>query len=205
MNNAANRARRKLLFGIMALPITGLANTAIRTPRASEGPFYPSTGMRFDDIDNDLVKISGLVEQAGGEIVRLKGRVLDRDGKPVESARVEIWQCDANWRYLHRGDSGWSSRDNAFQGFGHDITNSAGEFSFRTIKPVPYTSRTPHIHLKVLVAGKEQLTTQLYLSDHPDNDRDWLYQRIPQQQRELVTMHFKKSDQHPLAEVELVI
>ncbi len=205
MNDAANRIRRKLLFGIMALPITGLANAAIRTPGAGEGPFYPSPSMRFDDIDNDLVKISGRIEQAGGEIVRLKGRVLDRDGKPVESARVEIWQCDANGRYLHSGDSGWSSRDNAFQGFGHDMTNAEGEFTFRTIKPVPYTSRTPHIHLKVLLNGKEQLTTQLYLSDHPDNDRDWLYQRIPQQQRELVTMYFKKSNQDPLAEVELVI
>jgi protocatechuate 3,4-dioxygenase beta subunit len=161
--------------------------------------------MRYDDIDNDLVKISDRVEQAGGEIVRLKGRVLNPDGKPVESARVEIWQCDANGRYLHRGDSGWSSRDPAFQGFGYDMTNAEGEFTFRTIKPVPYTSRTPHIHLKVLLAGKEQLTTQLYLSDHPDNDRDWLYQRIPQQQRDLVTMHFKKTGQEPLAEVELVI
>ena len=205
MNDGASRSRRKLLLGIIALPITGLANATTRTPRASEGPFYPSPGMRFDDIDNDLVKISSRIEQAGGEIVQLKGRVLNRDGKPVESARVEIWQCDANGRYLHRGDSGWSSRDIAFQGFGHDITNADGKFTFRTIKPVPYTSRTPHIHLKVLLAGKEQLTTQLYLSDHPDNERDWLYQRIPQQQRELVTMHFKKSDRDPLAEVELVI
>jgi len=205
MNDAANRFRRKLLFGIMALPITGLVNAAIRTPGAGEGPFYPSPSMRFDDIDNDLVKISGRIEQAGGEIVRLKGRVLDRDGKPVVSAQVEIWQCDVNGRYLHRGDSGWSSRDPSFQGFGHDMTNTEGEFTFRTIKPVPYTSRTPHIHLKVLLDGKEQLTTQLYLSDHPDNDRDWLYQRIPQQQRELVTMYFKKTDQEPLAEVDLVI
>ena len=205
MSDPADRARRNLLLGIIALPVTGLAYTSIQTPRASEGPFYPSTGMRFDDIDNDLVKISSRVEQAGGEIVRLKGRVLDRNGKPVESAQVEIWQCDVNGRYLHRGDSGWSSRDPAFQGFGHDMTNAEGEFTFRTIKPVPYTSRTPHIHLKVLVAGNELLTTQLYLPDHPGNDRDWLYQRIPQQQRELVTMYFKKTDQEPLAEVELVI
>ena len=205
MSDPANRARRNLLLGIIALPVTGLAYTSIQTPRASEGPFYPSTGMRYDDVDNDLVKISGRVEQAGGEIVRLKGRVLDRNGKPVESAQVEIWQCDANGVYLHRGDSGRGSRDKAFQGFGHDLTNSTGEFSFRTIKPVPYTSRTPHIHLKVLIAGKEQLTTQLYLPDHPGNDRDWLYQRIPSEQRELVTMYYKKSDQEAVAEVELVI
>ena len=205
MNDPANRARRKLLLGIMALPVTGLARAAIQTPGAGEGPFYPGSGMRFDDIDNDLVKIGSRVKQAGGEIVRLKGRVLNQNSRPIESARVEIWQCDANGRYLHRGDVGGRSRDNAFQGFGHDMTNAEGEFTFRTIKPVPYTSRTPHIHLKVLVAGKEQLTTQLYLADHPGNEGDWLYRRIPQQQRELVTMHFKKTGQEPHAEVELVI
>jgi protocatechuate 3,4-dioxygenase beta subunit len=205
MNEPANRTRRTLLLGIMALPVTGLANAAIRTPGSSEGPFYPSTGMRFGDTDNDLVKISDQVEQAGGEIVRLKGRVLDRNSDPVESARIEIWQCDVNGRYLHRGDTGGNSRDNTFQGFGHDMTNAEGEFTFRTIKPVPYTSRTPHIHLKVLVAGKEQLTTQLYLSNHPGNDGDWLYRRIPREQRELVVMHFNKSDQEPVAQVDLVI
>lgn len=205
MNDPSNRARRNLLIGIMALPVAGLVNAAIRTPRASEGPFYPGTSMRFDDIDNDLVKISGQVNQARGEIVRLKGRVLDRNSEPVESARVEIWQCDANGRYLHRGDNGRRSRDQAFQGFGHDFTNAEGEFSFRTIKPVPYSGRTPHIHLKVLLTGKEQLTTQLYLPDHPGNDSDWLYQRIPPEQRELVTMYYKKSDQQAVAEVELVI
>lgn len=189
----------------MALPVTGLANSAIRTPGAGEGPFYPSAGLRLDDIDNDLVKIKGRIEQAGGEIVRLKGRVLDRNSNPVESAQVEIWQCDVNGRYLHRNDIGWTSRDRAFQGFGHDITNAEGEFIFRTIKPVPYSSRTPHIHLKVLLAGRAQLTTQLYLSNHPDNDNDWLYLRIPEDQRELVTMHFNITDQGPLAEIELVI
>ncbi len=205
MSDPADRARRNLLLGIIVLPVTGLAYASTQTPRASEGPFYPSSRMRFDDIDNDLVKISVQLEQAGGEIVRLKGRVLNRNNEPVESARIEIWQCDVNGRYLHRGDTGGNSRDNTFQGFGHDMTNAEGEFTFRTIKPVPYTSRTPHIHLKVLIAGKEQLTTQLYLPYHPGNDRDWLYQRIPQQQRELVTMHFKRSDQDPMAEVELVI
>ena len=161
--------------------------------------------MRYDDIDSDLVKISGQVEQAGGEIVRLEGRVLDRQGKPVLSARVEIWQCDVQGRYLHPGDPRWSGRDKAFQGFGHDLTNAEGGFSFRTIRPVAYPGRTPHIHLKILLAGRARLTTQLYLADHPGNDRDWLYQRIAPDQRELVTMNFEKSAGEPVTHVDLVI
>jgi len=205
MNDPVNRSRRKLFLGIMTLPVSGLAVAALPTPSASEGPFYPTTRMRFNDIDNDLVKIEGEVEQAGGEVVTLAGRVLDSAGNPISGARVEIWQCDVNGRYLHHGDSGWSSRDRAFQGFGHDLSAADGSYSFRTIKPVPYAGRTPHIHVKVLLDNRERLTTQFYLPDHPGNKNDWLYQRVPQAKRELVTMNFISNQQAPRAMLDIVI
>ena len=205
MNQPTDPVRRKMILGIATLPLPGIVNAAIRTPGGTEGPFYPTVGMRINDIDNDLVKIKGQVEQAGGEVVRIKGRVLDSKGKAIAAAQVEIWQCDVKGRYLHRSDYGWSSRDKAFQGFGIDTTNDEGEFSFRTIKPVPYSGRTPHIHLKILQDGRERLTTQLYLPDHPDNAIDWLYQRIPENQRELVTLFFDNSTGEPLGEINLVI
>ena len=205
MNYPTDSFRRKLIFGMATLPLPGIVRAAIRTPGGSEGPFYPTDSMRFSDIDNDLVKIKGQIEHAGGEVVRIKGRVLDRNGKAIAAAQVEIWQCDVKGRYLHRSDYGQDSRDKAFQGFGIDITNDEGEFSFRTIKPVPYSGRTPHIHLKVLQGGQNRLTTQLYLPDHPGNKRDWLYRQIPENKRELVTLFFNPSDQEPLAEINLVI
>ncbi|MDH3388178.1 MAG: protocatechuate 3,4-dioxygenase [Gammaproteobacteria bacterium] len=197
--------RRKLLLGLVALPITRIASASIPTPAASEGPFYPTGAMRFNDIDNDLVRVGDAVEQAGGEVVRLSGRVLDRVGNPLPAARVEIWQCDVSGRYLHRGDSGSRPRDRAFQGFGHDLTGADGRYSFRTIKPVPYAGRTPHIHVKVFIENRERLTTQFYLPDHPGNARDWLYQRIPAAQRELVTMKFNPAQGEPTAIVDLVV
>lgn len=203
MNDPANRARRRLLLGLLALPAS--VGAALRTPAATEGPFYPTAEMRFADVDNDLVKITGRVEQAGGKVVRLGGRVLDRDGKPLPGAQVEIWQCDVNGRYLHRGDSRSTARDSGFQGFGRDIARADGAYEFRTIEPVPYSGRTPHIHLKVLVDGRERLTTQLYLPDHPQNQRDWLYRRIPAEQRDMVTMFFDTSTPEPRARVDLVV
>ncbi len=194
-----------MFLGMMTLPVSGLARAVIPTPSGSEGPFYPTTRMRFNDIDNDLVKIEGEVERAGGEIVMLTGRVLDSAASPIAGARVEIWQCDVNGRYLHRGDSGWNSRDPAFQGFGHDLTGADGSYSFRTIKPVPYAGRTPHIHVKVLLDNRERLTTQFYLPDHPGNKKDWLYQRVPQAKRELVTMNFAPAGQVPRATLDIVI
>ncbi len=205
MNDPVNRRRRELFFGMLALPVSGWAAAAIPTPSGSEGPFYPTTGMRFADVDNDLVKIEGEVEQAGGEIVELVGRVMDRSGNPIKGARVEIWQCDVKGRYLHRGDSVGNSRDKAFQGFGHDLTGADGSYSFRTIKPVPYSGRTPHIHVKVLLNNQERLTTQFYLPDHPDNENDWLYQRVPEDKRELVTMNFNAMGQLPQANLDIVI
>jgi len=199
-----NDIRRKLLLALASLPVAGVAGAAMKTPRASEGPFYPTADMRHGDIDNDLVRIAGEVADAGGEIVRLGGRVLDADGNPVAAARVEIWQCDVTGRYLHHGDSG-NARDRAFQGFGHDVTGADGVYGFRTIKPVPYSGRTPHIHVKVWVDGRERLTTQFYLPDHPGNERDWLYRRIPKSQRDLVTMHFIASGDEPEATVDLVV
>lgn len=205
MKGSVNRGRRKLFFGLMALPVSGLAAIMKRTPASTEGPFYPTAGMRYDDVDNDLVNIAGEVEQAGGEVVVLAGRVLDNKGSPIAGARVEIWQCDVKGRYLHRGDSDWDSRDLAFQGFGHDLSKVDGSFSFRTIKPVPYAGRTPHIHLKVLQENHERLTTQFYLPDHPDNKNDWLYQHLPQSKRKLVTMNFVATGQVPRAVIDIVI
>ena len=205
MSDPVNPGRRRIVFGLMTLSAPGIATAAIRTPSGSEGPFYPTAGMRFADSDNDLVKIEGEVKLSGGEIVRLSGRILDAQGNPVPQARIEIWQCDVNGRYLHRADRGGQARDQGFQGFGHDLSDASGRYSFRTIKPVSYPGRTPHIHVKIWHAGREKLTTQLYLPDHADNKRDWLYRNIPSAKREMVTMHFQSGQQEPEARVDLVI
>ena len=67
-------SRRHLLRGIAGLlGSTSLAGKAASvgtlTPSAAEGPFYPKPSMRMPDDDNDLVKIAGLVEAAGGEVL----------------------------------------------------------------------------------------------------------------------------------------
>src|SRR5205807_2724904 len=88
---------------------------------------------------------------------------------------VEIWQCDAKGVYLAQGGD---RRDGNFQGFGRFMTGSTGEYYFRTIKPVPYPGRTPHIHFKVKKAGKELLTTQCYVKGETRNDRDFIFQSV---------------------------
>lgn len=205
MNVPVDRRRRQLLLGMLAAPVAGAVRAAMPTPGGTEGPFYPLPAMRYADDDSDLVRIADEVELAGGEIVRLAGRVLDRDGRPLAGAQVEIWQCDANGVYLHRRDPNHDFRDRAFQGFGRSSTGADGDYAFRTIKPVPYPGRTPHIHVKVWHDGRERLTTQFYLPDHPQNARDWLYNRIPRDRLEQVTLRFGGADPEPLARLDIVI
>src|SRR5437763_12668569 len=123
------------------------ADELVRTPRQTEGPFYPNKLPL--DTDNDLLIVNDSITPAVGKVTHLTGRVLDAKGHPVRNALVEIWQCDAKGVYLHTADSGRKERDTNFQGFGRFLTGSSGEYYFRTIKPVPYPGRTPHIHFKV--------------------------------------------------------
>ena len=186
----------------VALP--GPVAAALRTPSAAEGPFYPSQSMRFADVDNDLVKILGAVREAGGEIIEITGRVMDRSENPIAGARVEIWQVDTNGRYLHTGDDQATARDPAFQGFGHDITGPDGIYRFRTIKPVSYPGRTPHIHVKVFTDDRE-LTTQFYIAGHPENSKDGLYRRISKRKRKQVEMVFEPADGFERTVVDIII
>ena len=165
------------------------AEQLTRTPAQTEGPFYPHHLPL--DTDNDLLVINEGVTPAVGDVTYVSGRILDSRGEPIRGALVEIWQCDKNGAYLHTGTSNADKRDKNFQGFGRFMTGSSGEYLFRTIKPVAYPGRTPHIHYKVKRAGKELLTTQCYLKGHPGNEKDGIWRNMKdEKQREAVTVDF---------------
>ena len=146
------------------------------TPPQTTGPFYPVDWL--GDVDADLVRMTGEAAQAQGIVTHLRGRVLDTGGAPLPGALVEIWQCDALGRYRHPNDRK-DGRDTAFQGRGRMATGTDGGFAFRTIRPVAYPGRTPHIHMAVLAAGRrEPLVTQLYVAGEPLNERDGLFNRL---------------------------
>jgi len=141
-----------------------------------EGPFYPDKLPL--DTDNDLLIINDEITQAVGEITHLTGRVLSQAGEPIRNAVVEIWQTDASGVYLHRNGGDRNKLDANFQGFGRFLTDIKGQYYFRTIKPVAYPGRTPHVHFAVNYRGKRVITTQMFNSAEPQNARDGLLQRI---------------------------
>jgi protocatechuate 3,4-dioxygenase beta subunit len=176
------------------------AEELVRTPRQTEGPFYPDHLPL--DTDNDLLIINDSITPAVGEITHLSGKILDARGEPVKNAVVEIWQVDGNGAYLHSGTSNRDKRDKNFQGFGRFTTGSSGEYYFRTVKPVPYPGRTPHIHFKIKKTGKELLTTQCYIKGQPGNERDFIYQSIRDAKaRNAITVEFAKLKNSKIGEL----
>jgi protocatechuate 3,4-dioxygenase beta subunit len=181
MSTFSSLSRRSFIggvaLGLAAYTTPGVfAQELTRTPAQTEGPFYPDKLPL--DTDNDLLIINDKITPAVGEITHLGGRILDANGNPLRNALVEIWQVDNGGAYLHSGTSNSEKRDGNFQGFGRFMTGSSGEYYFRTVKPVPYPGRTPHIHFAVKVKGREKFTTQCYIKGHPGNERDGIWRSV---------------------------
>ena len=187
-----NLDRRRFLTGVglAFLATPGLFAEALTlTPKQTEGPFYPDKLPL--DTDNDLLRINDGITPAVGEVTYVSGRILDAKGQPLRNAVVEIWQCDNNGAYLHSKTGNKDKADKNFQGFGRFVTGSSGEYLFRTIKPVPYPGRSPHIHYKIKRGGKELLVTQLYIKGHPGNEKDGIWKSLKAgKERDSVTVDF---------------
>lgn len=187
--------RRRFLRGLGAgaalFTVPGaFAAELVRTPAQTEGPFYPDKLPL--DTDNDLLVLNDSITPAVGEVTWLNGRILDARGEPIRNALVEIWQCDNNGAYLHTKDTNKAKQDKNFQGFGRFLTGSGGEYVFRTIKPVPYPGRTPHIHMAVKIKGRKELITQCYIEGHPGNEKDGIWKSIKDvKARNSVTIAFQ--------------
>jgi protocatechuate 3,4-dioxygenase beta subunit len=187
MNGAVLLADRRRFLGRLALGAVGLgalrlfevpglfAEELTRTPRQTEGPFYPDHLPL--DTDNDLIVVNDSLTPAVGEVTHLGGRILDARGNPIRNALVEIWQVDGHGVYLNSNDT-HAARDANFQGFGRFLTGSTGEYYFRTIKPVPYPGRTPHIHFAIKMKDRDKWTTQCYVRGEPRNERDGIFRSI---------------------------
>jgi protocatechuate 3,4-dioxygenase beta subunit len=165
---AARRRSLRALVRLLALSAFPLHRFALAqqptltpTPSQPEGPFYPKTLPA--DRDADLTQVTGRAAKAQGTLLYFSGRVLARDGRPLPGTVVELWQCDAFGRYHHAGDDG-VPRDENFQGYGATTTDAEGRYAFRTIRPVPYSGRPPHLHVRLRHPSAPVLTTQLYVA-----------------------------------------
>ncbi|ADB17770.1 intradiol ring-cleavage dioxygenase [Pirellula staleyi DSM 6068] len=176
------------------------AEELMKTPLQTEGPFYPDKLPL--DTDNDLLVINDGITPAVGTITHLTGKLTDTSGNPIRGAMIEIWQCDNNGAYLHSGTGNREKRDGNFQGFGRFFTGATGEYYFRTIKPVAYPGRTPHIHVAVKRPGAEMFTTQCYIKGEAQNERDGVLRGVRDlKARELLLASFEPIKESKIGEL----
>ncbi len=169
-----------LAFGALAASTGAAAAELLPTPAQTLGPFFPVD--RLAEEDADLTWIKGHQKRASGNVIQVTGRVLDRYGKPVSGARLDIWQCNSLGRYAHANDIATMPLDPDFQGYASIRTGAAGDWRITTIKPAAYDSpigrRTPHIHFDVQ-GKRHRLITQMYFyDDDASNRKDGLYQEL---------------------------
>jgi protocatechuate 3,4-dioxygenase beta subunit len=188
MDKTSTLPRRRLLLSAALAGAALAAAPALASSRRvlapmTDGPFYPPRAWRdrWADWDADLTRVEreDAPRTAQGEHLGLEAQVVDTRGRAVDGAEVEIWQCDALAVYRHPGVSAAAGRfDEGFQGFGTTRSGRDGSLRFRTIKPVPYPGRTPHIHVKLRHASFGELSSQLFVAGDPGNARDFLWRRL---------------------------
>jgi protocatechuate 3,4-dioxygenase beta subunit len=182
-----------LTVAVAGIALPALASTRRALARMTDGPFYPPRKWReaWTDQDADLSRVQRgeRVLTAQGEHLGLEGAVIDTQGRAIDGAEIEIWQCDAFQHYRHPNTEPTVDKvDEGFQGFGAARSAAGGAYRFRTIKPVPYPGRTPHIHVKLRHPSFGELTTQLFIAGDPGNARDGLWRRLSGDDRAALEM-----------------
>jgi protocatechuate 3,4-dioxygenase beta subunit len=189
-------SRRRLLAGLGAGAATLAAGTAARaacsvTAWQVDGPFYPQA---ITDQDWDMTHVSGSTTRAAGTVIEVTGKVIDANCNPVPGCVLEVWQANHKGRYQHPLDAGDENRpmDPNFQGYARIVADNNGEYRFVSIRPASYAAigdwiRPAHIHFKAHAAFNPSVTTQMYFSDDPLNDKDLLLQDLsPAEQAGLI-------------------
>lgn len=173
----------------IAMQIPALAADArTATPRNSLGPFYPER--KPADSDADLTQVAGASSRAQGTVLYVTGRVLDVRGAPIPNAAIELWQANTFGRYTHPADGESSGPlDPGFQGYGRLVSDGNGGYRVKTIKPPPYSGRTPHIHF-IVASPRTRLTTQMFFEGEARNERDFLFRNLDSAGRRAATGQF---------------
>jgi protocatechuate 3,4-dioxygenase beta subunit len=179
------------------------ANRLHRIPEIARDPFTPCPPtMVMRPGEDDLTRLGPGRPHAVGEPVLIAGRILDEELKPVRRTLVEVWNANTFGRYSHVVDerNAGAPLDPNFYGFGRLLTDDDGGYKVRTIRPGAYIARNdigwwrpPHVHFSVVGCGI-RLVTQMYFPGESLNENDFIYQAVPDDERERVIARPVSSD-----------
>jgi protocatechuate 3,4-dioxygenase alpha subunit len=176
----------------MRSPTAGRDNQAAelfgQTPSQTVGPFF-HYGLSWEG-GADLLHGAPPDASIHGEVIHLRGRVLDGEGVGVPDAMLEIWQANAAGRYCSTQDARQElPLDPHFTGFGRTATGPGGDWQFRTLRPgrVPGLEgalQSPHIAVSVFGRGLlKRLATRIYFDGCAENETDAVLTGVPADRR----------------------
>jgi protocatechuate 3,4-dioxygenase beta subunit len=151
--------------------------------------------------DADLTTNAGTGSEANGQRIIVTGRVLDEFGAPQPSTLIEVWQCNAAGRYLHRADQWPAPLDPNFLGIGRCLTDQDGFYRFTTIRPgiypwrnAPNAWRPAHIHFSLFGPNAvSRLITQMFFPDDPLLGQDPILGAVPEAARDRLFARYDHS------------
>lgn len=93
----------------------------------------------------------------------VRGRVLNEHCRPLQNAKIEVWQADHGGHYLFKDKCR-----------GYLMSGPGGHYAFMTIHPGHYSTdpkrelfRPAHVHFRVVIPGYDILITQMYFKGDP--------------------------------------
>lgn len=150
------------------------------TPRTIEGPLYVAGA----PLSKGFARLDDGAD--AGEVLIVRGRVLDELGAPVAGAVVDVWHANTRGAY-----STFDPQQSPYNNRRRIETGPDGGYTFQSIVPSGYAvppggsterllgavgrhgRRPAHIHFFVSAAGRHSLTTQINIAGDPDLHDDF--------------------------------
>jgi len=121
------------------------------------GPYYKAGSPKRQSL---------IEEGVVGEKITVTGFVFDRNCNPISNAWLDFWQADGKGNYDNQG----------YRLRGYQYTDNNGRYVLETVMPAQYSSRPPHVHLKLQVKENDPiLTSQLYFPGQSKNTTDSIF------------------------------
>lgn len=176
-----------------------------RLTPADNTPSYPGKSKIVPY--NNLALPAGKSIFAPGQLIYVTARVYDRDCVPLKDAKVEVWQADANGKFVSPGKGAFSNPSALFAGSGMAMTDNEGEFGIVSIFPGPYTIyynkqkriRAPHISMRITQEYlKRPYNVEMYFEGDARNEDDPYFLRYKPEARPLIEATVRQRDDNDI-------
>lgn len=164
---------------------------------------YP--GARVIPTLNNLILPAGKSIAADAQQLTLRGRVLDRECKPVPEAMVELWQTGpmGRWEIATREDM--ATVRPVFAGAGRTYTDFEGYFTFITAFPAPLRYAAPNINFRIKPEGMAQYRSAFFFGNDVRNEKDKTYVSLSQKAKRDLSIEISPDGEESLAGILTIV